>query len=556
VWNGSISGHGRNDSSALCLIKAAFTEFGLCTKLPLSAEQVLDADVTTDRVTKMRLLAAISVAILLFANQARGFALLGPYEDWMQTTNGFRDPYSLPFFPLDPAIGGPMDLHADYRWNVPVVTYAFDQAFVNYFGSNGVAAVERAIQIVNSLPPASGIVLTNYSFDSTGINFTAQSENLYDLTTVTLGLLVEQLGLGMPVQSIFVLKNFDRDLFTPFCRDEFCWYSWAYPDYIVQRHFDPETQQTTQWVNGVLYSAQIVDLGSKAVMAPFTVDPTAIGWTALADQTYSAGQYRAGFTYDDVGGLRYLYGTNNINFETLLPDVHGAGSNFNFYVNGAWRPGIEKITFVRQATNSTSGSWWPLTNQFDDVYITNGLVVTQRLERVVAQPDFLFSASDYNDEHSFWLVAERCGPANWLNLAALNGQTSQAGPGLIRPPGKIKFHRLGLAILLDDWPAPNTGHYVQGAYGSFDATTNVPIAFPALEKIPPDHFNMFLSVASVGEKIAKWRLDIPFGSTVALQISSNLLAWTTVGQVTNRGVECTWYDSRDRQVQFYRIVPQ
>src|SRR5213592_4037677 len=49
-----------------------------------------------------------------------GFALLGPYADWMQLTNGYR-------FPND--IGGPMDINEEYRWNAPVLTYAFDQSF-------------------------------------------------------------------------------------------------------------------------------------------------------------------------------------------------------------------------------------------------------------------------------------------------------------------------------------------------------------------------------------------------------------------------------------------
>src|SRR5262245_51899616 len=96
----------------------------------------------------------LTLSVILFsAAHGFGFALLGPYADWMQLTNGYRGPYD---------IGGPMDLREEYRWNVPVVTYAFDQSFLDYFGSNGVAAVESAIQILNNLPPASQIVLTNF----------------------------------------------------------------------------------------------------------------------------------------------------------------------------------------------------------------------------------------------------------------------------------------------------------------------------------------------------------------------------------------------------------
>ena len=61
-------------------------------------------------------------------------------------------------------IGGPMDINEEYRWNVPVVTYAFDQSFLDYFGSNGVAAVEQAIGVINELPPASSIDLDQLPF--------------------------------------------------------------------------------------------------------------------------------------------------------------------------------------------------------------------------------------------------------------------------------------------------------------------------------------------------------------------------------------------------------
>lgn len=76
------------------------------------------------------------LAVTFLATRASAFSLLGPHEDWMQTMNGFRQPND---------IGGPMNLGQEYRWNVPVVVYAFDQSFRDYFGTNGVNAVEEAI---------------------------------------------------------------------------------------------------------------------------------------------------------------------------------------------------------------------------------------------------------------------------------------------------------------------------------------------------------------------------------------------------------------------------
>ena len=106
-------------------------------------------------------------AIGLSGSNARAFSLLGPYEPWMTQTNGFRGMGD---------IGGPMNLGGEYRWNVPVVTYAFDPSFVAFFGSNGVAAVESAIQILNDLPPASQMDPGVYPLDTQGGNPTAQAE--------------------------------------------------------------------------------------------------------------------------------------------------------------------------------------------------------------------------------------------------------------------------------------------------------------------------------------------------------------------------------------------
>ena len=49
------------------------------------------------------------------------------------------------------------NLGEEYRWNSPVITYTYDESFLNYFGSNGVVAIEKAMGILNAIPPASTI---------------------------------------------------------------------------------------------------------------------------------------------------------------------------------------------------------------------------------------------------------------------------------------------------------------------------------------------------------------------------------------------------------------
>ena len=62
------------------------------------------------------------------------FSLLGPSPasggvngalSWQSTDVGYNT------FGVD--IGGPVNLGEEYRWNIPVITYAYDESFLNYF---------------------------------------------------------------------------------------------------------------------------------------------------------------------------------------------------------------------------------------------------------------------------------------------------------------------------------------------------------------------------------------------------------------------------------------
>jgi hypothetical protein len=180
-----------------------------------------------------------SAAFLIASTvESRAFSLLGPVQPWMQSSNGVINSGD---------IGGPMCISNEYRWNVPVLTYGFDQSFSNYFGTNGIAAVESAIQVLNDLPPASQIVLTNYPLSSQHINPAAQSQNLNDLKSWTLFLLLEHLGLAQPTRYTYVIKGWN-------------------PTNIVQLNFDPQTFSASPFVNNTLYSYSISSQNNQNFM--------------------------------------------------------------------------------------------------------------------------------------------------------------------------------------------------------------------------------------------------------------------------------------------------
>jgi len=475
----------------------------------------------------------VVLALFLPASRTRAFSLLGPYADWMDTTNSYRIGWD---------IGGPMDIGEEYRWNVPIVTYGFDQSFLDYFGSNGVSAVEQAIQILNDLPPASTLALTNFPANSQSVNWLAYYQDLCDLKSAALALLVEQMGLAEPTRSIFVLRRWDPVFL--WMQDEVDWPGWVIPNYIVERNFDPETLAASHWVNGTLWTGAVAAYGpftpnpSLARVVPFIVDPNAWGITAVADWRYDhqfgywwtpgwlTGSFYEGLTWDDVGGLRYLLSSTNINLEPLLPDVRGIGTNATSWVDLAMRPGVDKVTFVRQPYSSLLGQFTPMTNQFLDSYITNGVVARQQVERVAAQPDFLFSTSDAGACSQFAPAFAGSGTTNWWNSATVTG-SGAGGPGVICPPVKIAFNKCGTSVLTAEVAGEITYTNTRDIlWGSFDGTTNSIVAFPdgpqAQETNQLTVHLWLVDDSNAPRGPVTWRVPVLLGAYAVLQTSTNL----------------------------------
>jgi len=484
-----------------------------------------------------------AACLLVSTLRTSAFALLGPVQPWMQATNGVLRPDD---------IGGPMDLNCEYRWNVPVVTYGFDQSFLDYFGTNGVAAVESAIKILNDLPPSSSLVLTNYSFSSRQYNSSPQTKTLFDLKSATLTRLLEQLGLASPMRNIYVIHSWDPILSSSGNLLS-VWYFDPYQtateifDYIARLNFDPLTLAPTPHVNGVLYGAGVHTYMGANTISIGSVDPFVSSYNAAADDFLSAGHFFTNLSYDDAGGLRYLLAATNLNYETLLPDVHGVEGNG--FVNGAWRPGVEKITFVRQPAAPSPGTFQPLTNAFTDTFVLNDNTLQQPLERVTTRPDFLFTAG--ND-------FARTGTTNWINNAALNFNPTGAGPGVIQPPVVITFQKLG-SYFYSGGPE-ELAEDVSTCFGSFDGSTNEPIVYPG-----PRTGNLPMTIRVVlfhhhGWDVfqtIEWSPTSQFGTVYAFQTSSNLAAWTTLLLLTNNGsVNYVQNNHADSPSQFYRLLPQ
>ncbi len=250
-----------------------------------------------------------------------GFSLLGPVNEAYQV--------NVIGYNLTGDIGAPKNLAQEYRRNTPVMYYTCDGNFWDYFGARGVEEIDKAFAVFNALPPVSQMSadLSEYPLAARRTNYKAESLGLLDLKSWTLWMITEQLGLAEPDRYIWALH--DRYL-QPNTQ---CPQGEVY--LVIKRNFDPvigtslDQLKPTSYVNGTLYSYQLVELCNaplppQAWCQPVPVDAEADIYTAIAAGfgfndlfTFSPyGAFFTGLTRDDVGGLRYLLRTNNMNIES------------------------------------------------------------------------------------------------------------------------------------------------------------------------------------------------------------------------------------------------
>jgi hypothetical protein len=296
--------------------------------------------------------------------------------------------------------------------------------------------------------------LAEYPLDTLRFNYTAQSLAIVDIKSLTLSLLLEQLGLAAPERFSKTIRDQKPSQAAP---DEF---EYA----VVTRNFSPvpvvpgdiRTYTYSPYVNGTLYTYVIrhrtdpVEYWDAQDIAVDAANPRLSVVSFMGTQSglvdprirntfYGQGSFNpgigvffSGLTRDDVGGLRYLYHPGRTNVESLpINSVAGGrggtstgggafagGSPWTItipfastnaitatnaptggagLVDLAWRGGVDKLALIRIDPDPFIAQFRvPLTLNYSERVFdaARNRFVTQTVGRVFTRPDITFTAED------------------------------------------------------------------------------------------------------------------------------------------------------------------
>jgi len=227
------------------------------------------------------------------------------------------------------------------------------------------------------------------------------------------------------------------------------------------------------------------------------------------------GTYYLGITYDDMGGLKYLYSKNNFAYEALdsnsvVSAFGGGGTTGGSPWFGESTPtngtgatttggvpittgvatnlvgllgGVEKITYVKVPYNSLSGSnFAPVIYNYTVTAVINGRLQTIPVTRTVNQPDIIFTAGEVFG-NNFAAVNPTYYPYQRTFTFAPSGLVVPATgvePEVITPQETITFNN-ETPVYINESPSflsGDTAGYTLLAWGTFDGSTNAPIIYP------------------------------------------------------------------------------
>lgn len=192
-----------------------------------------------------------------------------------------------------------------------------------------------------------------------------------------------------------------------------------------------------------------------------------------------------GFTNPSV--FAAVTGATNLGIEVFSQTLIGTFNQYVFQIKPVvcpantlgLRQGIDRVQFVRRDFDSLLGRFFfPVTNDYPTVMLTNNTLVTRLVRRVVTAPDILMAADD---------LAAGPGTVNGgVPVAARSISYDQgninaglAGPGVMNPGQSFTYNKVGPTYENQAMDfMDQAGALLWFIWGSFDGTTNAPVVYP------------------------------------------------------------------------------
>lgn len=187
----------------------------------------------------------------------------------------------------------------------------------------------------------------------------------------------------------------------------------------------------------------------------------------------------------------------------------------------ALRQGIESIRFERRDFDSLLNRFfYPVTNEYTLVSITNNTLYPQRVQRVVTIPDILITAQDMAAGPG---AVGAAATARNIPFVTDNVLPGLAGPGTIDGFVVFTYNKVG-PIYQNAAPQYGEDTQVPGLiWGSFDGSTNAPVVYPNGTTIQEIENQVLLQVTPSGPAL-------PDG-TLGVEYSTNFSGFTIDGGI-------------------------
>lgn len=440
-------------------------------------------------------------------------------------------------------VGGLRYLYATNRMNVEDVTTNSLLLFTNKF-SQLLVTSNLQLLTVQSLtnPPAAlqalypGIIINSFS-------------NIFsNVVTTNITAFFTNPPLGSAGSAVLTLvTNFDTNVATLFV------YNFAN---VVTNHKYTQGFVTTQTTNINFTSGPLGPAGSGNLTTNVTSVTTLSSF--LNGDFYILPTNTFGVKILSTQLVKVIPITNTVVIATNAVGVTNVGqsftmniityfTNYNYIVypiqlvtnSVALRQGVDKINFIRRDFDSLLNTFWdPVTNYYTLTAVTNGVPSKQTFQRIVTEPDVIFSSSDIisGPATQFFVVV-----FSTLNFDSNHVTFDGVGPGNIEPQTQLVFGKGGGPIF------QNFGGFFQAEFnaqpffnwGTFDGTTNAPIVYPdstSLASLENAVFFQIISGLLPNGSVSRNGFGNPYITRLQAQGASPPFTWSLPTASTNNPV--------------------